>query len=88
MHKYKYDYTICTEPDEKLFYKQCKLLEDNVPGIIKGDLLHDVDDSLIQLYTKDRGKIVVHNCYYIGALYVESDIELTQFFKKNDARQE
>lgn len=77
-----FNYTICNEPDAVLFGRQCKALENNISEIVKRDLLHDVDDSLTQIYEKDGARIVVHNSQYIGALFIESEIELTQFFKK------
>lgn len=76
-----FHYSICTEPDEEIFKKQCYALEKHIPNIIKGQLLEDVDYSLTQIYTVDQKKIAVHNSYYIGAVYVDSEIELEQFFK-------
>lgn len=79
---YKYDYTICTEPDKDIFNKQCIALEKHIPNITKDSLLHDVDDSETQIYYVSGKKILVHNSYYIGAVYVESEIELEQYFNK------
>lgn len=76
-----YNYTICNVPDEELFYRQCSALEKYILDIVKEELLEDVDGSLTQLYRKDDCKISVHNSEYIGALYIESEIELTHFFK-------
>ncbi len=76
----KYHYSICTEPDEEIFFKQCKALEKHVPNIRKDSLLDDVDGGKTQIYMCGDSKITVHNSYYIGAVYVNSDIELTQFF--------
>ena len=78
----KHSYNICNEPDEDLFYKQCTALEKNIPNLKKEDLLTDVDGGLTQLYSLDGKGISVHNSYYIGALYINSDIDLYQFFKK------
>ena len=75
-----FNYTICNQPDKDLFEKQCRALEKHIPSLIKKDFLHDVDDSMTQIYQKDGAEILVHNSYYIGELYVESEIELTQFF--------
>jgi len=75
-----YHYTICDVPDEELFHKQCKALEKHIPSLKKENLLHDVDDSLTQVYKKDDAKISVHNSKYVGALYIDSEIELEQFF--------
>lgn len=77
-----YHYTICNVPDEELFYKQCAALEKNVPDLEKDSLLEDVDGSLTQIYRKEEKEISVHNSEYIGALYIDSEIELTQFFQK------
>lgn len=52
------------------------------PRSDKGDLLEDVDGSQIQVYAKDGAKILVHNSEYVGVLYIESEIELEQFFKE------
>lgn len=78
-----YHYTICNMPDEELFYKQCAALEKNIPGLEKEPLLEDVDGSLTQLYKKEEKEIAVHNSEYVGALYIDSEIELTQYFKKS-----
>jgi hypothetical protein len=80
-----YDYTICNLPDESLFYRQCEALEKNIPGLIKEEFLEDVDSSLIQRYEKDGKKIKVYNDIDVGALYVKSEIELTQYFPKGKA---
>lgn len=78
-----FHYNICTEPDELIFAKQCSALEEHVPGIQKGKRLSDVDGSKTQFYQVDGKSISVHNSYYIGAVYVDSEIELEQFFKQS-----
>ena len=77
-----FHYSICTVPDEEIFIKQCKALEKNIDGLKKEKLLIDVDDSKIQIYYYNGKEIKVVNDYYVGALYVDSEIELEQFFKK------
>lgn len=79
---YKYDYTICTEPDKEIFVKQCRALEKHIPNITKDMLLKDVDESETQIYFYNDKEILVHNSYYIGAVYIESEIDLAQFFNK------
>lgn len=79
---YKYDYTICTEPDKEIFVKQCRALEKHIPNIIKDKLLKDVDESETQIYFYKDKEILVHNSYYIGAVYIESEIDLDQFFNE------
>lgn len=77
---YKYDYNICTEADRDIFIKQCKALEKHIPNLVKDKLLEDVDGSETQIYFVDGKKIVVHNSYYIGAVYIKSEVELEHFF--------
>ncbi len=76
-----FHYTISNMPDEEIFNKQCLALEKNVPSLIKKNLLEDVDGSLTQIYEKGGNKIIVHNSEYVGALYIDSEIELEQFLK-------
>ena len=40
-----YNYTICDQPDSKLFEKQCLALEKHIPNLMKEDLMEDVDGS-------------------------------------------
>ena len=75
-----YKYNICNVPDEEVFLKQCEALERHIPRIIKGDIHTDVDGSKTQLYTLQDSKIIIHNSYYIGAVYIDSEIELEQYF--------
>ncbi|MEE1281888.1 MAG: hypothetical protein UHK60_06530 [Acutalibacteraceae bacterium] len=76
-----FNYSICNQPDEEIFEKQCKALEKHIPNIVKGQLLMDVDYSKTQIYTVDQKRITVHNSYYIGAVYINAEIELEQYFK-------
>lgn len=75
-----FDYNICTEPDREIFLKQCKAIEKHIPSLLKGDLLVDVDGSETQVYYLDGKKVTVHNSYYIGAVYVESEFDLRIYF--------
>ena len=79
-----FHYTICTLPDEEIFKKQCYAFEKHIPDIVKEQLLEDVDCSLTQIYILNRKRITVHNSYYIGCVYVDSEIELEQFFNDNN----
>jgi len=75
-----FTYNICNIPDEDLFNKQCGALEKNIKDLKKDKLLIDVDESKIQIYYYDNKKIKVVNDYYVNALYIESEVELKQFF--------
>lgn len=77
----KYEYNICTAADKEIFEKQCVALEKHIPGIERSDMLTDVDGSQTQIYTLNGKKIIVHNSYYIDAVYIDSEVELTEYFK-------
>ena len=76
-----YSYNICTNADEIIFKKQCSALEKYIPNIVKGKLLEDIDGSKTQFCYKNGKEIFVKNSCYIRAICIESDIELTIFFK-------
>lgn len=81
-----YHYSICTIADEVIFQKQCRALETHLPHLVKGELLEDVDGSLMQRYCLDGKTITVHNSNYIDAIYVDSEVELEPYFMgKNKA---
>ena len=75
-----YHYTICTEADRNIFVRQCSALEKHIPDIKKGQHLNDVDGSETQIYELNGKEITVHNSIYIGAVYIDSDIELDSYF--------
>lgn len=76
-----YQYTICNQPDEEIFWKQCSALEKHIPGLRLIDDLQDVDGNLIRIYDKDGAKIKVMNHFDLGGIFIDSEIKLEQFFK-------
>lgn len=59
---YKYHYPVYLEADRDKFYLTCKHIEKTIPNLKKMRLLHDVDDSLIQVYSlADKDLIIVNN---------------------------
>ena len=40
----------------------------------------NIDGSQIAVYFKDGKKVTVHNSYYVGAVYIQSEFDLTTFF--------
>lgn len=75
-----FQYNICTEPNREIFIKQCKALEKHIPNLIKGKLLDDVDGSETQIYALNGKQITVHNSNYIGAVFIDSEIDLDTYF--------
>lgn len=76
-----YQYTICNQPDEIIYRRQCEALEKHIPGIVGVKELANIDGGFIRVYDKDGATIKVKNDVYVGGVFVDSEIELTQFFK-------
>lgn len=76
-----FHYNICTETDKDIFVKQCEALEKHIPNLSKGELLEDVDGSKTQFYSIGEKNLSVHNSFYVGAVYIDSDVELESYFK-------
>lgn len=77
---YKFDYNIHSNADNDIFLKICGKICEKYPQIVLGKLLNDVDGSAHQIYYVDGEEIAVSNDYYIGAVYVKSNIDLSELF--------
>ncbi len=73
-------YEICNQADNGIFEKQCLALEKNIPDLIRQKRLQDVDGSETQLYRLKQYDVRVHNSMYLNEVYIESGIDLTQYF--------
>lgn len=78
-----FEYNICSQADSELFYKQCRALEKQVPGLQPENLLEDVDGTAVQRYRHSCGSVTVKNDLQVDALYVVSDFDLLPYFAKN-----
>lgn len=76
MQQYAYTYNIHPDADEKKFLMACSFVEKKFQGIKKDDVMVDVDGSMVMHYYLDNNSIIVYDDYYIGAVYINSDIEL------------
>ena len=54
-----YQYTICNQPDESLYRRQCKAIEEKVPGIVEAKELANIDGGAVMIYKKDGATIKV-----------------------------
>jgi hypothetical protein len=63
-----------------MFLKICSLIENHVSEITKEKILIDVDGSCFQRYHIPQGIIKVSNDFEVYALYVDSDIDLTNIW--------
>lgn len=75
-----FEYNICNQADEEIFNKQCDALEKHIPNLEKGNLLVDVDGSKTQMYALNSKGITVHNSFYVGAVFVKSEIDIRKYF--------
>lgn len=72
-----YSYNIAKNADKKAFNHACNLIESKTKGIEKEKLLEDVDGTQIQIYNAPGGKIKVFNDYEVDAVYIDSEVDLT-----------
>ena len=72
-----FDYTILPYADYKIFNNALNLFESKFPDVQKEELLVDVDDTAIQIYVNNDKRIKFYNDYEVDAVYIESDIDLS-----------
>ncbi|MCD8090346.1 MAG: hypothetical protein LUD81_06960 [Clostridiales bacterium] len=77
-----YEYRVHTENSPKKFKEACKKIEENFPNTIKRKLLIDVDGSTIQTFTEGNKDIDVFDDYDVGAVYINSEIDLGELFEQ------
>jgi hypothetical protein len=73
-----FDYTILPYADDRVFGNALNLFESKFPSFKKEELLVDVDDSSVQIYIYNNKKIKFYNDYEVDAIYVKSDIDLSE----------
>ena len=59
---------------------QCESLERAIPALALKGCLKDVDGSETAVYIVDGQEITVHNSYYIGALFIDTEMDLDKYF--------
>jgi hypothetical protein len=81
MKKFDFEYTVHPKNSPKLFLDTCEMIRRALPNFRAKELLVDVDGSTIQAFAKADKVIVVCDDYDVGAVYIESDIDLKRFFE-------
>ncbi len=74
------EYMICNQPDDEIFERQCAALLKHIPELTEEATLQDVDGSVIKRFNLSGKQIIVKNDYYIGGVFIQSEINLEQFF--------
>lgn len=75
-----FEYNIYAENSVEKFKEACVRIETAFPQAIKKKLLVDVDGSLIQIFILEEKEIIVYDDYDIGAVFVESEVDLSNLF--------
>ena len=75
-----YTYNISHEADSEVFRSVCKTTEEAYPAARKMEMLIDVDGTEIQDYYVDGCRIRVQNDMEVGAVYVETELDLGDLF--------
>ena len=78
MKIYEYDYTVFKDNSPEVFEETCRKIEKVFPTADKKKLLVDVDGKTIQTYEYDKKIIDVFDDYDVGAVYIKSDIDLSE----------
>lgn len=76
----KYSYTLCPEISNEVFIDTYQKIEQRWPEFRKERLLIDVDGTVLQIYYQGQNEVVVYNDVEVGAVYIESDIDLDDLF--------
>lgn len=76
-----FSYSICKDADNDEYLKACEKLETALP-VQKVEVLVDVDGSVYATYSYQGKKIEICDDYYVGAVYCDSEIDLSEIFGK------
>lgn len=77
-----FEYTIKKAYDTEAFQKQCRLLVKHMPGLVDVRYLMDVDESEVQIYDFGGKRIKIVNDAEIDAVYIESEVNLEEYFDR------
>lgn len=79
----EYEYWICNYADKELFNKIQKKLN-TIPNMNPVELIHDVDDSLYQVYEYHGYKVELQNSTYMNELVIKSEVNIEHLIMKQD----
>ena len=76
-----FDYNLFDKTNEKVYNDAVMLIEKEFPYYYKERELIDVDSTRIQVFSKDGKSVIkVFNDTNIGAVYINSEIDLSDYF--------
>ena len=86
MREYKYDYTVNPENSSETFRDLCDKIAQEYPTFRREELLIDIDGSTIQVFSENGKEIVVYDDYDVGAVFVVSDVDMSNNPPENHSR--
>ena len=81
--KYRYLYPIHNEMSKTEFSKTCRKIQKGLKGLEPEEIIEDIGYSQIQIYHFEGQKIGLYNDECIDAVYVCSDVELSEVLGVN-----
>lgn len=75
-----FDYTVSPNNSPEIFKRACTKVEKTYPNALKHKMLVDVDGTTIQMFTENDKNILVYDDYDVGAVFIKSEIDLTDIF--------
>lgn len=75
-----FTYTVYKNNSAEKFKEACAMLEIHYNKADKDKLLTDVDGTQIQVYHTNGNEIIVFNDIEIGAVYIKSQVDLSDIF--------
>ncbi|MCR5098458.1 MAG: hypothetical protein K6B14_05875 [Lachnospiraceae bacterium] len=72
-----YDYTVFPDNSREKFLDTCIAIKTLYPNS-ETKMLEDVDGSILCVFQINGYEVVVYDDYDVGAVYVKSDLDLTQ----------
>ncbi len=83
MKEKEFHYRIYRDNSPEIFKKHTRIIQNAFPDFDKRELLIDVDGSTYQEFEKDGKEIVLFDDYDIGAVFVDSDVDMSKIYKKD-----
>lgn len=86
--EYPYSYNIAPDFDLKAFYAVTTILDSGVGGSLPQELVkdYDFDGSMLKIYGRPGREIRVYCDWDIGAVFIDSDIDLDDYFGERRLR--
>lgn len=73
----KFDYTISKSYDIQKYQKAKEIIKNKFPLFsMQNEIVDSLDGDMVQIFENGEDKIRLVNDYFVGAVYVESTVEI------------